>query len=143
MTSPVSTQPQTRPLWNAAGAFAPVRVALRLEGAAAFATAAILFHQGGFSWVWFAVFFLTPDISMLAYLAGPRVGALGYNVAHTYAIALPLALLGLFAVEPLVLAAALIWIAHIGFDRALGYGLKHPTGFHDTHLGPIGRARRS
>ena len=123
-----------------AAAFAPVRAALRLEGAAALAAAAALYHANGFSWLWFAVFFLAPDLSMLAYLKGPRAGALAYNVAHTYAIALPLAFAGFFAREPFILAAALIWIAHIGFDRALGYGLKL-AGFHDTHLGPIGRAR--
>ena len=40
----------------------------------------------------------------------------------------------------LLQALALIWIAHIGLDRALGYGLKYATGFGDTHLGRIGRA---
>jgi len=139
MTSPGSLS-KTTPSLDAA-AFAPVRATLRLEGAAAFAAAAAaLYHANGFSWVWFAVLFLAPDLSMLAYLAGSRVGAFAYNVAHTYAIALPLALAGFFAREPFILAAALIWIAHIGFDRALGYGLKL-AGFHDTHLGPIGRAR--
>ena len=29
---------------------------------------------------------------------------------------------------------SLIWLAHIGFDRTLGYGLKCPTAFKDTHL---------
>ena len=32
---------------------------------------------------------------------------------------------------------ALIWAAHIGVDRVLGYGLKYPTAFRDTHLGPV------
>ena len=76
---------------------------------------------------------------MLGYLIGPRAGAAVYNVAHTTALALPLALAGFFAGEPALLAVALIWIAHIGFDRALGYGLKYPSGFGDTHLGRIGR----
>ena len=76
---------------------------------------------------------------MLAYLRDPRFGAAAYNVAHAYALALPLALFGFLAGRPAVLAVALIWIAHIGFDRALGYGLKYPTGFGDTHLGRIGR----
>ena len=104
-------------------------------------SAAVIYHQGAFSWIWFAVFFLAPDLSMFGYLKGPRFGALAYNAAHTYAVALPLALVGLFARQPGLLAAGLIWTAHIGLDRALGYGLKLPTGFRDTHLGPIGRAR--
>jgi hypothetical protein len=76
---------------------------------------------------------------MLGYLIGSRTGAAVYNIAHTTALALPLAVAGYLAEQPGVLAVALIWIAHIGIDRALGYGLKYPTGFGDTHLGRIGR----
>ena len=90
-------------------------------------------------WPAFALFFLAPDLAMLAYLFGPRAGALGYNLAHTYAFALLLALAGFFAGVPIAAAGGLIWAAHIGFDRALGYGLKYPTGFGDTHLGRAGR----
>ena len=36
----------------------------------------------------------------------------------------------------------MIWCAHIGFDRALGYGLKSAAGFEFTHLGRIGRGAR-
>ena len=112
---------------------------LRLEGFAAFATAIALYAHAGLSWPAFALFFLAPDLAMLAYLFGPRAGALGYNLAHTYAFALLLALAGFFAGVPIAAAGGLIWAAHIGFDRALGYGLKYPTGFGDTHLGRIGR----
>jgi len=115
------------------------RAILRLEGAAAFAASATLYAHAGFSWLLFAVFFLAPDLAMLSYLMNPRIGAAAYNVAHTYALALPLALVGFLAGLPAILMAALIWIAHIGFDRALGYGLKYPTRFGDTHLGRIGR----
>jgi len=115
------------------------RAILRLEGAAAFAASAALYAHAGYSWPLFAVLLLAPDLAMLGYLLGPRIGAGAYNVAHTYALALPLALLGFLAGRPAVLALALIWIAHIGVDRALGYGLKYPTGFSDTHLGRIGR----
>jgi hypothetical protein len=115
------------------------RAVLRLEGAAAFAASAALYAHAGFSWPLFAILFLAPDLAMLGYLAGVRIGAGAYNVAHTYALALPLALFGFLAGRPAILAVALIWIAHIGFDRALGYGLKYPTAFGDTHLGRIGR----
>jgi hypothetical protein len=77
---------------------------------------------------------------MLGYLAGPRPGAVAYNLAHTYATPAVLAGVGWLIGTPLLLALALIWAAHIGFDRMLGYGLKLPTDFRDTHLGRIGRA---
>lgn len=116
-----------------------VRVLLRLEGLAAFAAALALYAHAGFSWPAFVLFLLAPDLSMAAYLAGPRAGALGYNVAHTYVLALGLALAGSIAAVPAATAAGLIWIAHIGLDRTLGYGLKYATAFVDTHLGRIGR----
>jgi hypothetical protein len=112
---------------------------LRLEGAAVFAAALAIYAAAGFSWPLFIVLFLAPDIAMLAYLAGPRIGAAGYNLTHTYVAALALVLAGFFSGTAAATALGLIWVAHIGFDRALGYGLKYPTSFHDTHLGPIGR----
>jgi Domain of unknown function (DUF4260) len=129
-----------QPTANAGVVAGAVRAILRLEGAAALVAAAALYFHRGFPLSLFAVFFLAPDLAMLGYLAGPRIGAAGYNAAHTYALALPLALFGLLAQTPIALGAALIWIAHLGFDRALGYGLKRPTRFGDTHLGTIGRA---
>ena len=113
---------------------AGVRALLRLEGLAAFAAAIALYAHAGFSWLVFALLVLAPDLSMLAHLAGPQIGAAGYNLAHTYTLALALTLAGFIGGVPAAAAGALIWIAHIGFDRALGYGLKYPTGFGDTHL---------
>ena len=116
-----------------------VRLLLRLEGFAAFAAALAIYGYNDFSWAAFAVFFLAPDLLMLAYLAGPRAGALGYNLVHTYVLPLALVCFGYFAGAPIAAASGLIWIAHIGFDRALGYGLKYQTAFGDTHLGGVGR----
>jgi hypothetical protein len=93
-------------------------------------------HQGG-SWLLFAALFFVPDVSFAGYVAGPRVGATIYNVAHSYVGPLVLALTMLGA--GMGLTIAVIWAAHIGFDRALGFGLKYPTAFADTHLGRIGR----
>lgn len=112
---------------------------LRLEGLAAFAAALAFYAHGGFSWTVFAILFLAPDLSMVAYLVGPRAGAFGYNLMHTYSLALGLALAGFFGGAPVATALGLIWIAHIGFDRALGYGLKYGTGFGHTHLGRTGK----
>jgi hypothetical protein len=116
-----------------------VRVVLRLEGLAAVAGAVLLYAHNGFSWPLFALLFLTPDLAMLAYLAGPRAGAAAYNLVHTYTAALTLTLAGFLGSWPLVAAGGLIWTAHIGFDRALGFGLKYITGFGDSHLGRMGR----
>ncbi len=128
-----------RPTASAGVVSGAVRATLRLEGAVALAAAAVLYRHSGFPLSMFAVFFLTPDLSMLFYLVRPRIGAAAYNATHSYTLALPLALFGLLAQTPMALGAALIWIAHIGFDRALGYGLKLPTRFGDTHLGTVGR----
>ena len=105
-----------------------VRLLLRLEGVAAFAAAVAFYAQAGFSWPAFALFFLAPDLAMLAYLVGPRAGAIAYNLAHTYVLAAALTLAGFFGGVPALAAAGLIWIAHFGFDRALGYGLKYSSG---------------
>jgi hypothetical protein len=103
--------------------------------------AVYLYARGGYSWSIFAALFLLPDISFAGYLAGPRIGAAVYNVAHSYAGPLLMAVALLTTGAALMLA--LIWAAHVGFDRALGYGLKYPTAFADTHLGRIGKTNRS
>src|SRR5579863_5715884 len=118
---------------------AGVRTILRLEGVAAFGAAIALYAHAGFSWLMFAVLILAPDLAMLPYLIGPRAGAAAYNLVHTYALALPLTLAGIWLASPIASALGLIWITHIGMDRMLGYGLKYTSGFGDTHLGRIGK----
>ena len=115
-----------------------VRLLLRLEGLALLAGAAALYGATGAPWWLFALLFLVPDLSMLGYLAGPRIGAAAYNAAHATLGPVALGLIG-WAAAPGLLPFALIWLAHIGFDRVLGYGLKYASGFRDTHLGRIGR----
>lgn len=117
-----------------------VRLLLRLEGLAVLAGAAALYARGGHSWGLFALLFLVPDLTFAAYLAGPRVGAVAYNLAHSYVAPIAAAALAIATGRPPVLAC--IWAAHIGFDRMAGYGLKYARGFEATHLGAIGRARR-
>jgi hypothetical protein len=70
---------------------------------------------------------------MVGYVAGPRVGALLYNIGHPYAVPVALGAFGYALAASLGVALALIWAAHIGMDRALGYGLKRQSGFWDTH----------
>lgn len=117
----------------------PVDLAVRLEWVAAAAAAIIFYAMSGVSWWLFALLILAPDLSMLGYLAGPRAGAIAYNALHILIVPLVLALAGRLLGNSTVTAIALIWIAHIAIDRALGYGLKLSTGFQDTHLGRIGR----
>lgn len=118
-----------------------LRIWLRVEGAFYLMAALVVYGHLGASWPRFAALFLVPDLSFAGYLAGPRIGAWSYNVLHSSIGPLALAVLGL-ALAPALLPIACIWIAHVGADRALGYGLKSTAGFTQTHLGPIGAARR-
>jgi len=107
---------------------------LHVEGLAVLVAALVLYFDAGHGWLLLVLLALAPDLSMLGYLAGARVGALTYDVAHTYALPVALAVAGVVAEWSLGTQLALIWLAHIGADRLLGYGLKYPTGFKDTHL---------
>ncbi|OZC02130.1 DUF4260 family protein [Rubricoccus marinus] len=111
---------------------------LRLENAAIAILAGVLFGASGES-LWWAALWLTPDLAMVGYLAGSKVGSQIYNAAHSYAAPVALGAGGLLLGAPLAASLALLWANHIGVDRALGYGLKHATDFKDTHLGRIGR----
>ncbi len=116
-----------------------LRILLRLEGLTLFIGMTLLYRVwGGYWWVYF-VLFLLPDLSFAAYLAGPRIGAIVYNVAHSYMAPITLMISGLGLASPLTLSIAIIWLAHIGIDRALGYGLKYSAGFGFTHLSRIGK----
>ncbi len=131
---------------RSAATFAPgaaiggVRWLLRAEGLAVFSVALAAYAQSGAGWGLFAALFLLPDLAFAGYLASPRAGALAYNATHTYVGALALLAAGLILAMPTALAAALVWCAHIGLDRALGFGLKYAGGFRQTHLGLLGRA---
>jgi hypothetical protein len=116
----------------------PPALFLRLEALAVLVAAVALYFDGDYA-VWaFVAFLLAPDLSFVGYLAGPRVGAVVYNLAHTYVWPVALATGCLVSGEAgLPVQIALIWAAHIGVDRVLGYGLKYPTAFKDTHLGRV------
>lgn len=113
------------------------RTVLRLEGLAVFVAAFAVYFVALDGPLWlFVVLAFAPDLAMAGYLAGPRVGATTYNAAHNYLPPLLLAGVGWWFGLDLALWGAVVWVAHIGADRAIGYGLKYPTGFDDTHLGP-------
>jgi hypothetical protein len=108
---------------------------LRIEGLVLLAGSLLLYAQNRGEWVAFLALFLVPDLSMLGYLRGPAVGAALYNLFHNYLPPAALVALGMLSGNQLLLLLALIWLAHIGMDRLLGYGLKYSSGFKDTHVG--------
>ena len=71
---------------------------------------------------------------MVGYLAGRTIGAAAYNAAHTYLLPVAVAAIGVLTHSDIAIQLGLIWLTHIGVDRAMGYGLKYPTAFKDTHL---------
>jgi len=107
---------------------------LRVEELALLTAAVALYTHFHFSWGLFAVLFLAPDLFMLGYLANPRVGSALYNLGHTLFVPLALFFAAYSLHRSLLIAVAVIWISHIAFDRLLGYGLKYPAHFKDTHL---------
>lgn len=116
-----------------------VRWLLRLEGLAILIFAAYAYSYQGYGWGVFFVFFLVPDLSFLGYLVNSKVGGISYNAAHSLVGAILCVGIGVAGIHENFLVAGTIWLAHIGFDRALGYGLKYNKGFTYTHLGRIGK----
>jgi hypothetical protein len=120
---------------------ATVRGWLRLEGLAASIAGLVVYGQLGGPWLAVVPLLLLPDLSAVGYLRGPRVGALTYNAVHNWATGLALLGIGLVTGVTLVAILGAVFITHVGMDRTVGYGLKLPSSFQDTHLGRIGRDR--
>ena len=99
----------------------------------------IAFSATGQPWWLVPLTILLPDLLMAGYLRGTRVGAHLYNLAHSTVLPAALAGFGWWQAKPLVLALSLVWLAHIGADRLLGYGLKYGDNFQHTHLGQPGQ----
>jgi hypothetical protein len=117
-----------------------VKTVLRAEGLAMLVAALTFYTRLDFGWLLFAALFLLPDLSFAFYRFGPRAGAAAYNTLHSTMGPLGLGALGLLLARPSLVAIAAIWLAHVGFDRALGYGLKYGDAFGHTHLGWIGKS---
>ena len=113
---------------------------LRTEGGVLLLLSLFLYARSGASWLLYLLLLLAPDVGMLGYLGGTRLGAVAYNLVHVYVAPSALAVAGIIMGSRPLSAIALIWFGHIGMDRLLGYGLKYPDSFHHTHLGMIGRA---
>ena len=111
-----------------------VRLLLRLEGLAIAVAGVVLYGHGDHSWWLFTVLALAPDLAFAGYAAGPAVGAAAYNFTHNLVLPVALGTAGVVWDSDRAVAIALIWLVHIGVDRAIGYGLKYPTAFKDTHI---------
>lgn len=121
----------------------PVDLVVRLEWAAVLVACVVAYGWASASWWLFAALILAPDLSMLGYLAGPRAGAVAYNLVHALIGPIIAGAFAMLVPSPgWLLPVAIIWLAHIGLDRMLGYGLKYADGFQSTHMGRIGRGRR-
>ncbi|WP_096271991.1 DUF4260 domain-containing protein [Paucisalibacillus globulus] len=113
------------------------KILLHVEGLAVLVLSLYFYWDSQFSWVLFLVLLFAPDISMLGYVVNNRIGARIYNIFHTYTIAIIIIFVGLLFENQTALAIGLIWSSHIGMDRMIGYGLKYPTEFKDTHLNRV------
>lgn len=114
---------------------------LRLEGLLLLALSVTAYRNLGGPW-WGLLLGFLADLSFAAYLMGPRAGAHVYNLLHALVVPLALGLLGWAFHLPLAVLVALVWSAHIGLDRLLGYGLKYPDAFWHTHLTPADEGNR-
>lgn len=113
------------------------RLLLHMEGFAVLSGAVALYAYHGYSWLAFGVLLLAPDVALAVYALNASAGTVLYNLLHSYTLPLLLAVLSVVLGAEGGLQVALIWSAHIGMDRMLGYGLKYPTGFNDTHLSRV------
>jgi hypothetical protein len=110
----------------------------RLEGALIFLGATYVYYLRGGDWLLFILVFFAIDVSMSGYLINKKIGALVYNIGHTLIVPILIYLAARITDSGELTMLSLVWFAHIGLDRALGYGFKLPAGFKHTHLGTIG-----
>jgi len=111
-----------------------VRFWLRAEGAAALVAGLLIYNALGGNWLLVIPLLLLPDLAAIGYLGGLRLGSFTYNLVHNWVVGLATLGAGVALDNDLLLFAGAILIAHVGMDRLVGYGLKHPTSFKDTHL---------
>lgn len=120
-----------------------MKTLLKLEEFLLFGLSLFLFSQLDYGWGWYVLLFLTPDLSMIGYLANPQVGAWTYNLIHHKGLAVPLYVSGSLLSIPWLMFAGTILLGHSSLDRVFGYGLKYPDAFQNTHLGRIGKQNAS
>lgn len=112
---------------------------IKLEELGLFILGIYFFNQLEYAWWWFLALILVPDLSMIGYVFGDKIGAFCYNVAHHRGLAIAVYLVGIYCSNEVIQLSGVILFAHSSMDRILGYGLKYETGFKFTHLGEIGK----
>ena len=113
------------------------KIILHLEGLAVLLLSIYFYFSMGYSWILFLILLFSPDLSMLGYLKDHKFGAILYNLFHTYFVPIVIIICGILMHNDVLLMLSLIWVAHIGMDRMVGYGLKYPTHFKDSHFDNI------
>ncbi len=132
------TMPNVSENVSSRGAVSLPSALLRLEGLALFLSATAFYAYFGANGWLFVALLLVPDLSALGYAINPRVGSMTYNFAHTTSIPVILLVIAFISgTGEMVIPFILIWLAHIGMDRTVGYGLKYAAGFKQTHLGRV------
>ena len=116
---------------------------IKLEEAAMFLLSIYLWGQLHYAWYWWLVWILAPDLSMIGYLGGNKIGAIVYNFVHHKAVAIVIYLAGIYLYDRMLQSIGMILLGHSCMDRGMGYGLKYFSGFSDTHLGKIGKAAKT
>ncbi|KAK5692359.1 hypothetical protein LTR97_010667 [Elasticomyces elasticus] len=119
------------------------RYVLQAEAATIFAGAIWAYARSGQSWWIFASGLLLPDLGMVGYLSNTKLGSIFYNAVHTETPPIVLLCAGYARQDPRIVGPALIWLAHIGMDRMLGFGLKYHDSFQHTHLGVMGGSTKT
>jgi len=123
-----------------------MKTLLKLEELALLFLGFFLFMRLDLSVWYFFALILVPDIGMIGYVFGTKVGAISYNITHHRGIAILLYFVGSsFLYLPSLQLAGVIIFSHAAMDRIFGYGLKYNRyglkynrGFKFTHLGEIG-----
>jgi len=116
-----------------------MKLVLKLEELGMLLLGIMFFNFLPFFWWWFLILFLLPDIGILGYLFGNKIGAFSYNLFHHKGLAILIWLIGILLGSHYLQLAGIILFSHASFDRMLGYGLKYVKGFKFTHLGEIGK----
>jgi len=110
------------------------RMMLSVEGLTVFISSIAAYWFVGANWWMFLILLLSPDLVFIIYMMDKRIGTIAYNIMHTYTLPVAMMMVSLFAGWQLGITLAIIWFAHIGMDRTVGYGLKYQSDFKDTHL---------
>jgi hypothetical protein len=119
-----------------------MKTLLKLEDVALFVLSLLLFARQPYAWWLYPLLILAPDLGMIGYVFGPRVGATTYNATHHLGVAVACYAIGTLAGLPVLALIGVVVLGHSSLDRLLGYGLKYGDSFRHTHLGWIGRARK-